>query len=68
MSGWDIEYSTPNSVSMMILSDDDIPPTVGDREEEGAFGKWFKDFIAAKKGVDPGTVKIYRLKGVRRVV
>jgi hypothetical protein len=63
MGGWDIEYSTPKSVSMMVLSDSDIPPTVTDRDQEGAFGKWLRDHIAARKGVDPGAVRIYRLRG-----
>lgn len=63
MTGWDIEYSTPKSVSMMVLPDGEIPPTVTDRDQDGSFGSWLKNYLAAKKGVDPGTVKIFRMRG-----
>lgn len=64
MPGWDIEYSTPKSVSMMVLSDDDIPAVVTDRSEEGCFGKWLRSRIARKKEVEPDKVRFFRMRHV----
>jgi hypothetical protein len=64
MPGWDIEYSTPKSVSIMVLSDDDIPAVVTDRSEEGCFGQWLKGHIAKKKEVKPDTVRFFRMRHV----
>jgi len=62
--GWDIEYSTPKTFSLMVLPDDAIPPTVTDRDQDGSFGKWLRGHIAERKGIEPEKVKFVRMRMV----